>query len=178
METTKDEPSSGPILSNTGQEESQEEQTKQIQKPTRVQLRTRMKKQLMLQALKKTHGIVVYAAPLAKIERTAHNAWMNRDPKYRAAVENLQEETLDIAEGVVQSVMITGERPDLALKAATFYLENKGSKRGYGKTGVAVQVNNSNQNNVGVISQLKALQDKHDQEANTHAGQNVEQTSD
>lgn len=116
----------------------------------------------MLEALKKTHGIAVHAAPMAGIERSTHIRWMQKDATYRAKVEEFQEEALDRAEAVVEAAMAQQrERPDLALKSAVFLLENKGTRRGYGKAAINLQVNQAVSNaQAGPVFQIKQMLDE------------------
>lgn len=96
----------------------------------------------MLEALEKTHGNVLYSAQLAGIERRTHYHWIEKDPEYARKAAESRVASLDIAEGVVHAAMAKQEdRPELALKAAIFLLENQGGARGYGRQGTNVQVN-------------------------------------
>ena len=104
---------------------------------------TRMNKARMLESLEKTHGIVSYAAKMAGISRRTHELWVKKDAIYRDKAARFREDALDMAESVVQTSMsMVREKPELALKAASFYLENRGRERGYGqKPGMNVQTN-------------------------------------
>lgn len=91
----------------------------------------------MLDALGKTAGIVSHAAPLAGITREHHYNWLHSDKVYADKVKALEQSVLDMAEATVISEMAGKDR----LKAAIFYLENKGNGRGYGKASTNLQVN-------------------------------------
>ena len=100
------------------------------------------RKKRMLHSLEEAGGIVLQAVKLAGINRQTHYNWMKADPEYAKAVDGLESNQLDMAEAVVLQKMTAKDRD--SLKAAIFYLENKGKRRGYGqKQGVAVQVNTS-----------------------------------
>ncbi len=124
--------------------------------------RTRHKKQLMVEALVKTKGIVKYAAAMVGIDRKTHQTWMRKDEKYAEKVYQVEDEALDLAEQVVLASMAEQTKdPKTALKAAQFYLENKGASRGYGKLQIALNNTNNNLNmgQVNVLAELRKLQE-------------------
>ncbi len=105
----------------------------------------------MLEALEKTLGIVSTACKKAGISRQTHYDWMEGDIAYKAAVENIEEKSLDFSESklfelitgvklpetkvfmykgeIVTKKMIKHFAPDTA--AVIFHLKTKGKKRGY-----------------------------------------------
>jgi len=87
---------------------------------------THIRKKKMLEALEKTLGVVTKAARLAGMDRTAHYDWMRKDPKYKAAVEAIEEVALDFAESQLHKAIGGGDTT-----ATIFYLKTKGKKRGY-----------------------------------------------
>lgn len=92
------------------------------------QLRTTTKKERMLEALHETLGIVSKAAEKAEIQRRTHYYWLEEDPDYKEAVENISEEVKDFAENALHERIREG-----SINATTFYLERKAKDRGYGK---------------------------------------------
>lgn len=101
-------------------------------------------KKAMIEALKKTLGIVTKAAELAGIERTTHYLWMNNDEEYKKEVESISDIALDFVESKlfekINGVQIGKHDKDGELiiyeqppsdTAAIFYLKTKGKKRGY-----------------------------------------------
>lgn len=90
------------------------------QNPVKVQ------KKLMIEALTKTLGIVSAACKNSGISRDKHYYWMNRDPKYKAAVEDIAEISVDFAETKLLESIKNGSDT-----ATIFYLKTKGKKRGY-----------------------------------------------
>lgn len=80
----------------------------------------------MLAALEKTLGIVTDAAKKVGIDRKTHYRWYNEDPKYKAAVDNIGESVLDMAES---SLFKQVKQKNTA--ATIFYLKTKGKRRGY-----------------------------------------------
>lgn len=87
---------------------------------------THIRKKKMLEALEKTLGVVTKAARLAGMDRTAHYDWMRKDPKYKAAVEAIEDVALDFAESQLHKAIGGGDTT-----ATIFYLKTKGKKRGY-----------------------------------------------
>lgn len=80
----------------------------------------------MLSALEKSLGVVTTAAKSAGIERQTHYKWLEKDPKYKKAVEELQEVAIDFAESKLFKAIENG-----AEASTIFYLKTKGKKRGY-----------------------------------------------
>lgn len=92
----------------------------------REQIRTEAGKKRMLIALEKSVGVVTAACKSAKVARTAHYQWLEADPAYKAAVDNLPEIALDFAESSLFKKIKKGDTI-----ATIFYLKTKGKKRGY-----------------------------------------------
>jgi hypothetical protein len=101
-------------------------------------------KKAMLEALEKCLGIVSDAVKVVGIGRTTHYAWMRDDPEYKAAVESLEDVSLDFAESKlfekINGVEMAKEGKDGEAHLYTlppdttaiiFYLKTKGKKRGY-----------------------------------------------
>lgn len=80
----------------------------------------------MLIALEKSLGVVTSAARSIGLERRTHYNWMNADPEYKQAVEELNDLALDYAESKLHQQIEGGE-----VAATIFYLKCKGKKRGY-----------------------------------------------
>lgn len=88
--------------------------------------KTEQHKKAMLEALEKSLGVVTTACRSVGIGRTTHYMWMENDPEYKAAVDDLENVALDYAETKLHN-QITKENPT----AIIFYLKTKGRKRGY-----------------------------------------------
>jgi len=88
--------------------------------------KTEQHKKAMLEALEKSLGVVTTACRSVGIGRTTHYLWMDKDPEYKKAVQDLENVALDYAETKLHS-QITKENPT----AIIFYLKTKGKKRGY-----------------------------------------------
>ena len=88
--------------------------------------KTEHHKKAMLEALEKSLGVVTAACKDVGIGRTTHYMWMENDPEYRRAVDDLSNVALDYAESKLHS-QIKKENPT----AIIFYLKTKGKKRGY-----------------------------------------------
>lgn len=84
------------------------------------------KKLAMIQALENSKGVVTEAANRIGIARSTHYLWMNEDPDYAKAVNELHDVVLDFAEDKLHRLI---EKGDVA--ATLFLLKTKGKKRGY-----------------------------------------------
>ena len=80
----------------------------------------------MLEALEKSLGVVTTAAKMAGIERKTHYRWMDKDSKYREAVDNISNVVLDFAESQLHQQIKEGNTT-----ATIFLLKTKGKNRGY-----------------------------------------------
>lgn len=101
-----------------------------------------------LHFFEETFGNVAASCKLAGIGRMTYYRWINSptkiNEKFRKQLERIlaPERALDLAESVVIAHAEAG-----SLKAAQYYLDNKGKARGYGdKTGQAVSILNLQQN--------------------------------
>lgn len=103
-----------------------------------VTTKTTHKKELMLEALKKSLGIVTTACQNVGIERSTHYDWLKNDPDYKAKVEALDEVVLDFAESKLHQSINNGSDT-----ATIFFLKTKGKKRGYIEK---QEINNTNLN--------------------------------
>jgi len=83
-------------------------------------------KKAMIAALSESLGIVTTACKSVGIERNTHYNWLKDDEKYKAAVESIQDITLDFAESKLHSLIKNDDTT-----ATIFYLKTKGKKRGY-----------------------------------------------
>ena len=96
------------------------------------------KKELMLEALKKSLGIVTTACQNVGISRVTHYEWLNTDPEYKRQVEALDDVVLDFAESKLHQSINNGSDT-----ATIFFLKTKGKKRGYIEK---QEINNTNLN--------------------------------
>ena len=88
--------------------------------------RTEQHKKAMLDALEKSLGVVTSACKTVGIGRTTHYLWMDSDPEYKAAVQELSDVALDFAESQLHKQIKDGNST-----ATIFFLKTKGKKRGY-----------------------------------------------
>lgn len=93
-------------------------------KPER--LSTRTKKAAMLRALEASLGVIHPACMAVGIERKTHYRWLETDPKYKMAVEDIANIALDFAEGKLHTQIKSNNTT-----ATIFYLKTKGKARGY-----------------------------------------------
>jgi len=87
---------------------------------------TDIQKKAMVEALEKSLGIVTTACKQVGIARSTHYEWMESDPEYKAAVEDISEIAIDFAESQLQRRIKDGS--DTAI---IFYMKTKGKRRGY-----------------------------------------------
>ncbi len=105
--------------------------------------KTDTNKNAMIQALSKCLGNVSQACEVVGMARTTHYEWMQKDEDYRAAVESLEDMTLDYVESKLME-LIDGPEKDIMTEAGPmrvkdsptpsaviFYLKTRGKKRGY-----------------------------------------------
>jgi len=85
-----------------------------------------LRKRTMIDALESTFGIVTKACEIAKITRAAHYKWLQEDPDYKAAYDDVREMQLDMCEGELFRKIQEGSTPEIL-----FYLKCRGKKRGY-----------------------------------------------
>ncbi len=105
----------------------------------------------MIRALEKSMGVISTACSNVGITRQTHYNWLEKDPKYAAEVDAINEKSIDFAESKLfqlingveipetkvflsEGTIITHDMkkkfaPDTA--ATIFYLKTKGKKRGY-----------------------------------------------
>jgi len=80
----------------------------------------------MIDALEQSLGIVTTACKMVDIDRQTHYNWLREDEDYKAAVDSIQDITLDFAESQLHKQIKDGE-----VTSTIFYLKTKGKKRGY-----------------------------------------------
>lgn len=84
------------------------------------------RKRQVIEALSECYGIVTDACRKTNVARSTFYNWVNEDPEFKSAVEDIQEETLDFVEGQLHKQIANGE-----VSSTIFYLKTKGKKRGY-----------------------------------------------
>lgn len=103
------------------------------------------RKKAMLDALEKHYGIVTYACKDVGISRVSHYNWLDEDPEYKKAVEDIDNVALDHTESklhqLIEGVYIEGKSDEDGEKlvyqippnvsAVIFHLKTRGKKRGY-----------------------------------------------
>ena len=88
--------------------------------------KTEHHKKALLEALRKTLGIVTNACEKVNVGRTTYYDWYNNDEDFREKVDDIQNVALDFAESQLHK-QIAKE----STAATIFYLKTKGKKRGY-----------------------------------------------
>lgn len=85
-----------------------------------------IRKKAVIEALKKTLGIVTPACEMAGIHRDTFYEWKKKDPEFRRQVEDIEEITLDFVESQLMKNIREGSE-----KAIMFFMRYKARKRGY-----------------------------------------------
>jgi hypothetical protein len=83
-------------------------------------------KKAILKALEESCGVVSTACAAIGFPRSTFYKWLNEDTEFKAAVEEIQEYAIDVAESALQKLIKNGETA-----AIIFYLKTKGKKRGF-----------------------------------------------
>lgn len=83
-------------------------------------------KKAMLEALKKTLGVVTPACDEVGIARSTHYRWMEEDNEYLNKVNDLLDYQIDFVESKLFENINNGDTT-----ATIFYLKTKGKNRGY-----------------------------------------------
>jgi hypothetical protein len=83
-------------------------------------------KKAILSALEESCGVISTACKSIGMPRSTFYNWVKADDEFKAAVEELQEYTLDVVESELHKQIKKGDTT-----AIIFYLKTKGKKRGY-----------------------------------------------
>ena len=84
------------------------------------------KKRQMITAMEQNLCIVSRASDVVGISRKTHYDWMKKDKRYKEAIDELQNVTLDHVELKLHELI-----DDLNVPAILFYMKTKGKARGY-----------------------------------------------
>ena len=87
---------------------------------------TEHNKKAILVSLEKSLGVVTTACKKINVSRTQFYKWVKDDAQFRAAVNDIQNVTLDMAESQLHKQILDGNTT-----ATIFNLKTKGKKRGY-----------------------------------------------
>lgn len=79
-----------------------------------------------LENLRATGGIIYQACEKTGINRSAYYRWMDSDPEFAVAVEEVKEAQIDFVESKLMQLINAGDTT-----ATIFYLKTMGRKRGY-----------------------------------------------
>lgn len=83
-------------------------------------------KKRVIEALIESKGIVTSACEAAQVPRGTFYWWINNDPDFKEAVEDVQDIAIDFVEGKLFDKITSGDTI-----ATIFYLKTRGKKRGY-----------------------------------------------
>ena len=88
--------------------------------------KTDIHKKAMIEALKKTLGVVTHALKIANVSRSQFYEWLRIDPEFKKEVDTVKDIALDFVES-----KLFKQIEDNNTTATIFYLKTKGKKRGY-----------------------------------------------
>ena len=111
--------------SNSNKKGASEKKKTRAKKPTQ-QKRTVAKKKIVLDALRRSAGIVSPACEAAGIDRSTYYKWINEDEDFARAVADVKEFALDMAESALLKNIQNGN-----VTAQIFYLKTQAKQRGY-----------------------------------------------
>jgi hypothetical protein len=84
------------------------------------------KKKAVLEALRKSLGVVTAACDMCGVPRRTFYGWKDQDPEFKAAVDEINEVAIDFAENALYKLIQEGNPA-----ATIFYCKTKGKARGY-----------------------------------------------
>lgn len=93
---------------------------------SKAKINIEKKKALLLEALERSLGLVTPACREAGISRNQYYIYYNTDPVFKAAVDDINEITLDFAENQLFKKIKEGSE-----RSILFYMKYKGRNRGY-----------------------------------------------
>lgn len=97
---------------------------KEISKKTN---KTDNNKKIALESLKKTLGNISKACEAANVSRSHFYEWVNEDPIFAAAVQDVKDRAIDTVESVAYKLILEEKNPTMTI----FYLKTQGKKRGW-----------------------------------------------
>jgi len=80
----------------------------------------------MIEAMKKSLGIVSTACAEVGINRCTHYEWLKNDEQYKEEIDAISESVIDFAESKLHQLINGGD-----VASTIFYLKTKGKKRGF-----------------------------------------------
>jgi hypothetical protein len=83
-------------------------------------------KKALITALGQSLGVVTMACKAVGVERGTFYRYVNEDPEFKKAVDDVENIALDFAESQLHKQIREGE-----VSSTIFYLKTKGKKRGY-----------------------------------------------
>ncbi len=87
---------------------------------------TQQNKKAMVEAMKKSLGIVSTACAEVGINRWTHYDWLKTDEEYKQEIDAISESVIDFAESKLHKLIDGGD-----VASTIFYLKTKGKKRGF-----------------------------------------------
>lgn len=88
------------------------------------------RKQALLAALRESRGIVSVACSCVGVPRRTFYNWLDTDPEFLRAVEDVNEDAVDYVEGKLLERIESGSE-----RSIIFFLKTRGRSRGYRENG-------------------------------------------
>lgn len=87
---------------------------------------TKLRKRLLMDAMRHTWGNISLSCEMVKVSRTCFYKWLAKDKEFSRLISDLEEIRLDFVENKLMVKVGEGD-----MSAITFFLRTKGRKRGY-----------------------------------------------
>lgn len=88
-------------------------------------------KSKFLEILENSHGIVLSACKSCDLPRSTYYKWLNDDPEFKLAVDDIQEMAIDFVESKLMKRIDGDFETPPSDTAIIFFLKTRGKKRGY-----------------------------------------------
>lgn len=98
--------------------------------------KTKQHKKAVIEALKKSLGVVTKACKMANVGRTTFYEWLKDDEEFKNEVESITDYAIDHVESKLYELI-----DDNDTTATIFYLKTKGRKRGYSEKIITENIN-------------------------------------
>lgn len=113
------------------------------------------KKEVLLENLRASKGIISYACEAVKVSRRTYYNWYNEDEDFKEKADEILDYVIDLVESKLLSNISDGDTT-----AMIFFLKTKGKHRGYiEKSEVDVNVNHSLTEQTHFRVKSKSLED-------------------
>ncbi len=92
------------------------------------ELTTKMKQQVMLEALRKHFGVVNRSCKAAKISKPTYYGWIKTDPEFKKEIEEIKDFVLDEIENVAYDLIVNQKNVAMTIFALKTRCKDRGWK--------------------------------------------------